>query len=108
MVDVTPVASGKVKWDTNIMQTYPNTTSYFGDVSATLTAIAEPGFSFSHWEIKNANLGNDTLLSTITYPITGTDTIIAHFVPDIVHQLTIIAQPNIGGTVSINGSTPPS
>jgi gliding motility-associated-like protein len=108
MVDVTPVASGKVKWDTNIMQTYPNTTSYFGDVSATLTAIAEPGFNFSHWEIKNANLGNDTLLSTITYPITGTDTIIAHFVPDIVHQLTIIAQPNIGGTVSINGSTPPS
>lgn len=44
----------------------------------------------------------------INYPITGTDTIIAHFVPDIVYQLTVIAQPNIGGTVSINGSTPPT
>lgn len=107
MVDVNPALSGKVQWDNNLMQTYPNTNSYFGDISASLTAIPEPGFNFAYWEIKNANLGNDTLLSLINYPITGTDTIIAHFVPNIVHQLTVIAQPNIGGTVSINGSTPP-
>jgi gliding motility-associated-like protein len=108
MVDVAPALSGKVQWDSNLMPTYPNTNTYFGNVSASLTAIPEPGFNFVYWEIKNANLGNDTLLNLINYPITGTDTIIAHFVPDIVHQLTVIAQPNIGGTVSINGSTPPA
>lgn len=108
MVDVAPALSGKVQWDSNIMQTYPNTNTYFGNISANLTAIPEPGFNFAYWEIKNANLGNDTLLTLINYPITGTDTIIAHFVPDIVHQLTVIAQPNIGGNVSINGTTPPS
>jgi gliding motility-associated-like protein len=108
MVDVTPALSGKVQWDNNLMQTYPNTNTYFGNISASLTAIPEPGFNFAYWEIKNANLGNDTLLTLINYPITGTDTIIAHFVPNIVHQLTVIAQTNLGGTVSINGSTPPS
>ncbi len=108
MVDVTPPLSGKVKWDLNTIQTYPNTNSYFGNVTATLTALPEPGYSFAYWEIKNTNLGPDTLLSTINYPISGTDTIIAHFVPDITYQLTVIAQPPIGGTVSINGSTPPA
>lgn len=108
MVDVAPALSGKVQWDNNLMQTYPNTNTYFGNISANLTAIPEPGFNFAYWEIKNANLGNDTLLTLINYPITGTDTIIAHFVPDIVHQLTVIAQPNFGGTVAINGSTPPT
>ncbi len=108
MVDVSPALSGKVQWDNNLMQTYPNTNTYFGDVSATLKAIPNPGFNFAYWEIKNTNLASDTLLSLINYPITGTDTIIAHFVPDIVYQLTVIAQPNIGGTVSINGSTPPA
>jgi gliding motility-associated-like protein len=108
MVDVAPALSGNVKWDNTLMSTYPNTNTYFGNVSANLTAIPEPGFNFAYWEIKNANLGNDTLLSLINYPITGTDTIIAHFVPDIVYQLTVFAQPNIGGTVSINGSTPPA
>ncbi len=108
MVDVAPALSGNVQWDNNLMSTYPNTNTYFGSVTANLTAIPEPGFNFAYWEIKNANLGNDTLLTLINYPITGTDTIIAHFVPDIVYQLTVIAQPNIGGTVSINGSTPPT
>lgn len=108
MVDVAPSLSGKVQWDNTIMPTYPNTNTYFGDISASLTALPEPGFNFAYWEIKNTNLGSDTLLSLINYPITGTDTIIAHFVPDITHMLTVIAQPNIGGTVSINGSTPPS
>lgn len=108
MVDVMPALSGKVKWDNNLMQIYPNTNTYFGDISANLTAIPEPGFNFAYWEIKNANLGNDTLLSLISYPITSTDTIIAHFVPDITYQLTVVAEPNIGGTVSINGTTPPS
>jgi gliding motility-associated-like protein len=108
MVDVMPPLSGKVKWDNLTYQSYPNTTDYFGSVSANLSATPEPGYNFAYWEIKNASLGNDTLLSLINYPISTSDTIIAHFVPDIVHQLTIIAQPNIGGTVSINGSTPPS
>ncbi len=108
MVDVAPTLSGKVQWSNNLMQTYPNTSTYFGNTTANLTAIPEPGFNFAYWEIKNANLGNDTLLSLINYPITGTDTIIAHFVPDIVHQLTVFAQPSFGGTVSINGSTPPA
>jgi gliding motility-associated-like protein len=108
MVDVMPTSSGKVKWDNITYQSYPNTTSYFGNVSANLKATPEVGYNFAYWEIKNANLGNDTLLSLINYPISTSDTIIAHFAPDIVHQLTIIAQPNIGGTVSINGSTPPS
>ncbi len=108
MVDVAPALSGKVKWDNNLMQIYPNTNTYFGNTASNLTALPEPGFNFAYWEIKNTNLGNDTLLSLINYPITGTDTIIAHFVPDITHLLTVIAQPNIGGTVSINGSTPPA
>ena len=108
MVDVTPALSGKVKWEQNIMPLYPNTATYFGSVNAALTAIPEPGFNFAYWEIKNANLANDTLLSLISYPITGTDTIIAHFEPIITHQLTVIAQPNIGGTVAINGTTPPT
>jgi len=92
MVDVFPLASGRVQMNTAIGTTYPWTASYFGGIDLNLTALPEIDFVFSHWEVANNIFGPDELQIAINLSLEMGDTIIANF-----------SNPNCGIMADING-----
>lgn len=63
-LDVFPALAGKIQISTIKPPDYPWFGIYYEDVPVTLTAIANPGFLFSHWSANN--FIDDTTLQTIT------------------------------------------
>jgi len=86
---VSPAGSGSIT--VNPLKT----TYHYGD-QVTLTANANPGYSFSNW---TGGATGSTNPKTIT--ITGNTSVIAHFTQNN-YTLTVTVDPENSGTVSLN------
>jgi gliding motility-associated-like protein len=81
--DVSPVGGGTIQVNSIVPPQYPWSTSYFGGIQTLIDANPAPGYVFSHWAVSNATTGLANSVADNYVNITGTDTIVAVFVPDI-------------------------
>jgi hypothetical protein len=77
-LNVTPANAGRIEISTVVPETYPWTGIYFNGNPVTITAIPNPGYTFTNWSSNHVIGPNDPSQIT-TYDFTSTDTIIAHF-----------------------------
>ena len=77
-LDVFPSVGGKIHISTIIPENYPWEGVYYNGCPVTLTALPDPGFTFSHWEA-NEILGEDTYDQMITVNIFEDDNFTAVF-----------------------------
>ncbi len=77
-VNTFPSGSGRIEISTVIPESYPWTGVYFNGNPVTITAIANPGYTFDHWHSNVVISANDTNLRT-TYNFTSNDAITAYF-----------------------------
>jgi hypothetical protein len=89
-LDVYPAGAGKVKISTVTPTTYPWTGVYFNGVPVTITAMANPGYSFDHWEAPALNT-SATADRSVTLNIANNEKFVAHFTPG---DGNIVAYPN--------------
>jgi uncharacterized repeat protein (TIGR02543 family) len=91
-ITVDPVADGSVA-------AVPAPPYYYGDV-VTLTASANPGYSFDHW---SGDASGSNPVTTVT--MDGNKAVTAHFTQN-VYLLTIIVNPPVGGSVAADPAPP--
>jgi uncharacterized repeat protein (TIGR02543 family) len=91
-ITIDPTGSGTVT-------TTPSGPYYYGDV-VTLTATANPGYTFDHW---SGDASGSNPVTTVT--MDGNKTITAHFTQN-VYLLTIIVNPQVGGSVTADPAPP--
>lgn len=80
--DVTPVASGEIKVNSEWVQNYPWATTYYGGINTNVIARPFVGYVFDHWEYTmgpmQAAIAEDTNAIDILQP----ENILAVFIPD--------------------------
>lgn len=77
-LDVQPAGAGKIKISTVTPGSYPWTGVYFNGVPITITAMANPGYSFDHWEA--AMIGSSVSKDrSVTLNIDNNTKFVAHF-----------------------------
>lgn len=77
--NVSPANSGKIKMNSEWLQTYPFTAQVFGNLDTLLKAEALTGYQFDHWEVDGATIDpNDTSVD-IVLQISQATSITAHF-----------------------------
>jgi hypothetical protein len=102
-LEVQPAGAGKIKISTVTPTSYPWTGVYFEGVPVTITAMPNPGYSFSHWQspvlISSPNKSN-----TVTLDINADEKLTAYFEEG---DYAFNAHPNpCDGQVSISFSVP--
>lgn len=105
--NVEPPLSGEIELSSITPATYPYTSTYFGGVNINIDADALPGWVFDYWTIANDTLLPDTLSENALFDLSGNDSIVAHFVPDVVvpqDTITFIVLGAGSGTIDINGT----
>lgn len=90
---VDPPLSGEIKVNSTWLPNYPFVGSYYGDMQTLLEAQANAGYTFGWWEYNNNAVlpsVNDSMAFT---DFQMPDTIIAHFVPDVQHEVVFLTDP---------------
>ncbi len=105
--DVSPVGAGRIRINSITPEAYAYTGSYFGNIGNELAPIPNPGYTFSHWEV----IGDNTITPSMTdslvaLGVVGPGTIIAHFVPEIFHDVVFNVSPPNGGLIRIGADIP--
>ncbi|MCX7767800.1 MAG: CotH kinase family protein [Flavobacteriales bacterium] len=107
--NVSPAGSGTISLNGDLLPSYPHSMVSYGNITNALVATPNPGYVFSHWEVKNHTFNPDTLSPAASYHLSVSDTIIAHFVlenPAV--NLTFVVNPPLSGNIDISGFTPPA
>ena len=105
--NVDPPLSGTIWIDGLIPATYPYIDTVNSNTVIEMAPIPEVDWIFSHWEIFNTNELLPSLTdSLVTIEIEGQDSIVAHFIPAISHELVFNVDPPMTGSISIDGSVP--
>ncbi|MBL7963975.1 MAG: CotH kinase family protein [Flavobacteriales bacterium] len=92
--NVNPPLSGQIKINSLTPPTYPYTGVYYGGINTSLEAIASTGYVFSHWTTASGTMLSPSLLdSLVSTEFTLPDTIIAHFIPPIKHDVVVLVDP---------------
>ncbi|TND04090.1 MAG: hypothetical protein FD123_3861 [Bacteroidetes bacterium] len=101
-LDVYPADAGEIKISTIIPDSFPWTGVYFDGVPVTMTAMAKPGYKFSHWETMPVILTDSS--SSITLNIDTSQTFRAVFA---VSDYLLSVYPNPFSTsININFQLP--
>lgn len=104
-VDVVPAGTGTVTVNSITPTTYAYNGQYYGNINIMLNANANTGYVFDYWESTSGDTINpDTLNPSAFFNIEGTDTMIAHFKPNNLVDLTVLVSPNLSGKVNLNGT----
>lgn len=104
-VDVVPAGTGSVTVNSITPTSYAFNGLYYGNINILLVANPNTGYVFDYWESTSGDTINpDTLNPSAFFNIEGTDTIIAHFKPDNMADLTVLVSPNGSGKVNLNGT----
>lgn len=77
--DVYPENSGKIKMNSVWLENYPFTAQIFGNIETHLTAEANPGYVFSHWQVDGAVVFPDINSLEIELMISEATEVIAFF-----------------------------
>ena len=93
-LDVSPVGSGSIALNGDIVESYPADSKFYGRISATLEAMPVPGYYFANWSSDLAGTENPVSLDILHDSL-----ITANFSP-IVHTISL--------EVDGNGSTEPA
>jgi hypothetical protein len=107
ILNVDPPLSGEIEMTSLTPNIYPFTGTYFGGVNIDLDADAFTGWAFDYWTIENDTILPDTLTENIFFDLSGNDSIVAHFKPDVIipqDTITFIVLGAGSGTVTINGT----
>lgn len=102
---VDPPLSGFIQINSITPPVYPFQGDYFGGITTTLAPIPATGWAFSHWSSNNNTILPSQNDSLVTLDFTGPDTIIAHFIPPISHEVLLMVDPVNGGRIDFNGIT---
>jgi gliding motility-associated-like protein len=78
--NVDPPGSGTIQINSVTPGSYPFTGTYYGGIDILQKAQANTGWVFKYWETQNHPVSPDTITANSKITITGTDSIIAHFV----------------------------
>jgi gliding motility-associated-like protein len=106
-VIVEPPMSGNVNIGGELLNSYPYTNTFFGDINTPLFAVPESGWMFSHWETNQHAVSPNEQSNPSTVFVQSNDTIIAHFTQTaLFHQLVFRVEPPNTGTITIDGFTP--
>jgi len=101
-LDVAPEGAGYIKISTIIPETHPWTGVYFDDAPVQVTAIANPGYTFSHWD-ENAFIA-DEFAAGFTADISSATTFLAHFTGSPVEDPIVISEINYNSDATLNAS----
>ncbi|MCX7650966.1 MAG: CotH kinase family protein [Flavobacteriales bacterium] len=105
--NVSPAGAGTIDLNGTVLPAYPHAMTSYGNITNNLVAIANPGYTFSHWEVKHHTFNPDTVTASVSYLLTASDTIIAHFIQDNPPvPITFIVTPPLSGNIDISGFTP--
>ncbi|MDZ4683378.1 MAG: CotH kinase family protein [Saprospiraceae bacterium] len=82
-VDVVPAGTGRVKFNTTALYSYPYSATYFGGIGITCEALPNADQIFDHWEIDGIVFSPDEFTQLIEFSLTNDATITAFFEPAI-------------------------
>jgi len=99
-INVNPPGAGFIKISTIIPQELPFTGVYFDGVPVTLTAIANPGFTFINWE-DNIFIA-DEMIETFTNNFTDNTSFTANFTGTAIANPIIISEINYNSDSTTN------
>jgi len=91
-IQVNPIGAGYIKVNSIIPTSLPWTGIYFDGVPVTITAIANPGYSFSYW--KSSETSSKIELKSITNNFTSNTTFTAYFTGSESNSPLIISEIN--------------
>ncbi len=100
-----PPDGGSIELPSIEIDTYPYTVTYFGGINATFEAKENDGYTFSHWSSNGTVFSPDELSDEITVNFSAIDTLIAHFTPEVLYNLTLNVSPPNTGAITLNGIT---
>jgi gliding motility-associated-like protein len=99
---VDPPLSGNIKINSITPVAYPFSGLYYGGITTTLQAMAEPGWVFDHWETIHAGPAPNLTDSLVTLSFSGTDTVIAHFAPPVKYPVVLLTDPVNTASIQYN------
>lgn len=106
---VDPLPGGTLQVNSLTPSSYPYSGTYYGGIDILLKAYSNPGYSFDYWEsIEGDTINPNINDSSATIRIEGPDTIIAHFVQGQDFDITVLVDPPLSGTVTMDTYTPPA
>lgn len=82
-VDVMPAGTGRVKFNTTALYSYPYSATYFGGIGITCEALPNADQIFDHWEIDGIVFSPDEFTQLIEFSLTNDAAITAFFEPAI-------------------------
>lgn len=111
-VVVNPPGSGNVSVNSTTLSSYPTILQIVDGTVVNLAAIANTGFTFTNWVLLHHTLAPNNTSPNANFTITQNDTLVANFtatvVPPDTFTLTLVTNPLNGGTITANGTTPPT
>ena len=99
-----PIGGGTIETASMNISNFPFTANYFGGINAPFQANENTGYTFSHWTSNGTAFSPDNLSESISVSFTANDTLVAHFVPDVVYMLTLNVYPSNTGSITIDGT----
>ncbi len=106
--NVSPAASGTIRFNELNIASYPWSGTYFGGVEGEIEATPATNYEFWYWEIFHSDLTTDSTDALNSFMIQASDSIVAHFRVIEINTITYIVEPPGSGTISINGISPAS
>ncbi|REJ80143.1 MAG: T9SS C-terminal target domain-containing protein [Bacteroidetes bacterium] len=100
-LNVSPAGAGRIQISTITPGSYPWSGVYFNGNPVNITAIPNPGFSFSHWS-SPVVIGPSNTNQSLTRNFTSTDQITAHFTGSAVAPLITFTEINYNSSASLN------
>lgn len=110
-VMVNPLGGGNVTINGNTLSSYPTVLKFADGTVINALETTNGGFTFANWALFHHTLSPNNTASSVSFTLTGNDTLIANYTPIInpdTFELTVLVNPIGGGNVSLNGVTPPS
>lgn len=99
---VEPPLSGRIRINSLTPEEYPFGGLYYGGITTTLQAIAEEEWEFDHWEIKHAVPQPSPYDTLVTVDFNGPDTVIAYFIPPLMHPVVLMTDPPGSASILYN------
>ncbi|MCW5898721.1 MAG: CotH kinase family protein [Flavobacteriales bacterium] len=102
--NVDPPESGRIRINSITPDTYPFTGVYYGGIEATLEALPDEGWVFSHWEVFGSTTIQPSMNdSLVTAEFFGVDSIVAHFIPPTKYEVMLNVTPEKSGSIVFDG-----
>ncbi len=102
-LDVFPANAGYIKISTIVPETLPWTGVYFDGVPVKITAVANPGYTFQHWEANLTIPSASLLQESVNYNISSDDLFKAVFVGAPAENTLTISEINYNPDPTVDG-----